>query len=907
MLERRQAIGEVLGAPGGGVAGDVRRDGLTESLAAGSTAAIKRLRDASRLVKTDLDEDTAAALERLSGADINEIPTSELDELQRALNAWMSQTIDSKPLKDDSRVKANLLPQLRRLSVELREVMIDRNVEARQTRNKAIAAGSRSLSEALATDAEATSAGEFRAALDGCRAQMEATPRDGKELKRQLTAIQQKGTAWLESNGSHAQASAVRDLIAKATEELAEIAEVEAAVAKLQARDAGWDPSGEGVLCEAAGLRIESGGHDAQNAVGKAGTAESQAVMLDSLIETEAMRSTVFAELIKDLANRDNADPMLIRLGDNAAGFVDSAGTMGVDMNDMASLPRDPVTVDGPGDAQLKGGVTQGEILMHVLEERMLMAKFSGAYQPAHEACLSADSFQNRYRRELGVPADSLVFDCHGHHGCCEEGHNHPAESAEPHRQKMDFLAYDSQGVVMTVANLSGNKASAPNEDYDVPPVEQTTYEHADLDASLDRMLADGWSRICDDLERKIVHNQLDEGELINWGADPAKIMLQSYMARRYPAAELPDQQRAIERAAAAEVERIKRKLAAQREEQQRALAEKTEKAAAHLNAVPEADDAGSRVLQALRGRRQCEGLNDGKGTDTHQNCAMTTMGAICGKTSGKAVEDFLVPAIKAQLERGVKIVDMSERMPLADAYGRKKTPEKEAFDAKLLEGTPFASGEGGEAEKAAKKLAAHFKSRNQKEDLFWLAKDIRRLGLSAGKAAAMKSDNPDAVGDAQLEGIRGLLAQEAERRNGANDGRGVGGVKFQVVQDGVADVPEKGGKMYPIEELFGRMKKFPNGTQFQVFLRGPTMPGHWVYGEMYNKKLVIEDYQKATAARGGGGEAPTAFLADESAPHNPITDEPDVFEKGMYIAMCPDDHEADVWNGNPSWPAKVA
>jgi hypothetical protein len=55
-------------------------------------------------------------------------------------------------------------------------------------------------------------------------------------------------------------------------------------------------------------------------------------------------------------------------------------------------------------------GLTQAEILLHVLEERMLMRgdTSSSKYGESHLACFRRDSFQNQWRKEMGGGDDSV-------------------------------------------------------------------------------------------------------------------------------------------------------------------------------------------------------------------------------------------------------------------------------------------------------------------------------------------------------------------------------------------------------------------------------------------------------------------------------------------------------------------
>jgi hypothetical protein len=142
-----------------------------------------------------------------------------------------------------------------------------------------------------------------------------------------------------------------------------------------------------------------------------------------------------------------------------------------------------------------------------------------------------------------------------------------------------------------------------------------------------------------------------------------------------------------------------------------------------------------------------------------------------------------------------------------------------------------------------------------------------------------------DLNGDAQLRGIREAMLKEAKNRNGE------GGLEFQVIQDGVNDR----GQMYPVDELAGRMAKYPDGTQFQVFISGDMK--HWIYAEKFDGKVIFEDYQLTSKEK----KEPTARLAD-GPPDNPMSGVGGSFQEGMFIAIAPikkgeaaPEHKADA------------
>jgi len=132
-----------------------------------------------------------------------------------------------------------------------------------------------------------------------------------------------------------------------------------------------------------------------------------------ALLRFEVSRSEVYRTLLKQIFN--SSVVINIFLGKNSAAFVDSADQWTFDFDDLLSLPIDPVTVrihdhhreHNPKlcstSGELKCGVTQGELLLHILEERYYMGRAGRGYTEAHLRCLSPGSYQNQYRKELGL------------------------------------------------------------------------------------------------------------------------------------------------------------------------------------------------------------------------------------------------------------------------------------------------------------------------------------------------------------------------------------------------------------------------------------------------------------------------------------------------------------------------
>src|SRR5262249_12274595 len=131
------------------------------------------------------------------------------------------------------------------------------------------------------------------------------------------------------------------------------------------------------------------------------------------------------------------------------------------------------------------------------------------------------------------------------------------------------------------------------------------------------------------------------------------------------------------------------------------------------------------------------------------------------------------------------------------------------------------------------------------------------------------KNPKGEECGEAQLAANREMLIAEAARRNKESGDRGM---KYKVIQDGMNDDDPAKAKLYKLgnKELQQQMAKYPNGTQFQVFLSAKGF-SHWVYAEKYNDQVVIEDYQKANGKDNGA----TAYTGDDQ-PHHPTTDSPD-------------------------------
>jgi hypothetical protein len=94
--------------------------------------------------------------------------------------------------------------------------------------------------------------------------------------------------------------------------------------------------------------------------------------------------------------------------------------------------------------------ITQGELLIHVLEERFYMQGPGIGYEEAHSKCLSPNSFQNKYRRELGYKSDTVWFEL-------EEIFKEGDENV-----MANFWSLDMDGCVTRTSFLPVSKAEEP-------------------------------------------------------------------------------------------------------------------------------------------------------------------------------------------------------------------------------------------------------------------------------------------------------------------------------------------------------------------------------------------------------------------------------------------------------------
>ena len=213
-------------------------------------------------------------------------------------------------------------------------------------------------------------------------------------------------------------------------------------------------PGGDGLGTQATGSHFKT---DAA-ATGK-GNAPAQARELLHQLGRELARSQAYRDTVvplvlgRLLTATGGVLEIAAHLGKDSVAFLDSATSLNVDMADLGHFPEDPDTVQGGAK---KIGLPRGEMLMHVIEERIYMSQ-GMSYAQAHEKCLEPGSAQNRYRRERGMTSDSIQFHCQPHY-------HHPTT---PEAQKLsDFIATDSEGYVTKIRDILANRESDPTAAY---------------------------------------------------------------------------------------------------------------------------------------------------------------------------------------------------------------------------------------------------------------------------------------------------------------------------------------------------------------------------------------------------------------------------------------------------------
>ncbi len=173
------------------------------------------------------------------------------------------------------------------------------------------------------------------------------------------------------------------------------------------------------------------------------GKAAEQARKAADRMAVECTRSAAYREILHELVEGDGA-PVEMLFGEHSCGFFDSYASGAVDIDDFDCLQE----ADRPfqGEQFADGtGMSKGELLMHVLEERLHMVRSDGYdYERAHYAAMADGSFQNRYREERGLQGRTVDLDCSG--GC---DHHH-----------QDFVTMDDVGNRTIVRDVPTSKSN---------------------------------------------------------------------------------------------------------------------------------------------------------------------------------------------------------------------------------------------------------------------------------------------------------------------------------------------------------------------------------------------------------------------------------------------------------------
>ncbi len=603
-------------------------------------------------------------------------------------------------------------------------------------------------------------------------------------------------------------------------------------------------PTGLGLGNAGSGLLIKdaSVAEGSHIAAGQAGTASAQALQLlqrfaKEIPRSRAMRATII-ELVDD---PDPAHAVNLFMGRGSAGFYDSYANMTFDIEHEGYLPEDPHTLDGE-----KVGVTKGELLMHVLEERLYMVRQGLTYEEAHARCLAKDSRQNQYRLDRGETGFSTEFDCAAYNGT----------SAAPNADTAlkTFIARDSKARAMYVEAIDTKNRKAADES------QTSTSSYRQHGESVEQALAKRLvtaTDICrgllivDVAEKNAAPSTMRTRRVFVDNKDVAFgtcLSTIEALADERLALNTPQREQALATATSlgkaqmqtdwaswfdAEVAGFKSRQSANKGKarigSQPAVVGQIDvqhaAATGHLAQAP--TDEGSRFLQTQRQARDTlvpTGLNDApnfgessarvgnltgeKNYQSETNCAAVTVAAVNASTSSQVLDRYreLVGARVAQ-------------SPLADPGTRNRM--------------------------------RHF----QDQDVWWeevndptrqrrTAEASDNPGAATAALDAATGRTADSVGDAQWYGIHEVLVDLAARRNAVANGTLKWSVeRFREPELNPAKTPTVAAAP---DEALAKMSSYPNGTQFVVWLHGrpPYPSGHYVYGEQYMGAVVVEDYQ---------------------------------------------------------------
>jgi hypothetical protein len=197
-----------------------------------------------------------------------------------------------------------------------------------------------------------------------------------------------------------------------------------------------------------------------------AGQAAVQARKAVGQMAKECTRSAAYREILHVLVEGDGA-PIELLFGSHSCGFFDSYATNAVDIDDYDCLQDHDTPYQGDEHHADGTGLSKGELLMHVLEERMHMVRSEGHdYERAHYAAMAEGSFQNRYREERGLQGRTVDLDCTAGR---DEHHQH-------------FVTMDDQGNQTIVHDVPTGKAGQPGLSW-TPSQADIDHERVDVQA----------------------------------------------------------------------------------------------------------------------------------------------------------------------------------------------------------------------------------------------------------------------------------------------------------------------------------------------------------------------------------------------------------------------------------------
>ena len=603
---------------------------------------------------------------------------------------------------------------------------------------------------------------------------------------------------------------------------------------------------------------------------------DTQSRQLIDRVAAELGRSPAARSLFVTLVGthqQPTAKVVRLFLGDRAVGMYDSGANFGYDITHENFFADDPVQVGGHW-----AGMTKGELLMHVLEERYYMIHHGDPYSVAHAKCLAPGSAENRYRedraRELGgaqaATAPTVAIDC--------AAYNAPAHMAlDPKQGKTretelhDFIAIDAVKNVTRVMGIDTDllftDMPAPS-----PAMTTTTNEPADVDAYFNK--AYEYCLQSAMRHQAMAHKLTSEAPVVSetFANNVKKGMVPFDSVWTLVAGGMPptaSQRANATRPAqnASPIEQLQHRWTedfawAGLEVQARRLAllATSAQTSTHVsqlrNDATVMSDRGNAYLLQQRQQRDAmtKAINDAF-RHRDENCAAVTIGAIHLKSAGEMLMDFR---------------DLS--------FGGLSAGQKGSF--------PRPAPQTSQYEK-------EFDQQNPEAWLLAIAPGSTAPGTAAGYAQ-YESDKGDAV----WNGHKSLLERLAIERT-TDQGLG-GGATWSVEQFKEPNMPgafgyRPGQGAVPVAQLLPKMRgnDYPNGTQFVlwVFAPAPDQMMHYLYAEKLDGHVLIEDYQ-ATKLNRRFRQASTKdpqYAALDAIPPKPLAPfTPNYFTHGCFYALKP-------------------